>query len=248
MNPIRWLVDFFGFSQHEANGVVVLFVLIFALGIVPRLSVFQKKPYDASADSVLLETWYQSIKAAEEAEEQPDFKEYSKIQVRADLAKNKWSNRPAKTKPKEANEPKIAAPVAKSDLNSATAEHLQELPGIGPVLSDRIVRFRDRLGGFHDIRQLYEVYGLDSSVVDRVTSRFEVASAHRKTIFINTDSLNWLTRHPYLGYKYGKRIFYYRKTHGDFTSPEQLLAIKDFGDSLYHKIYPYISILPAEAP
>ena len=41
------------------------------------------------------------------------------------------------------------------ELNMADAQDLEVLPGLGPVLSQRIVRFREMLGGFHDIDNLY---------------------------------------------------------------------------------------------
>ncbi|CAM3682507.1 hypothetical protein NORO109296_03010 [Nocardiopsis rhodophaea] len=46
------------------------------------------------------------------------------------------------------------------DLNTATSEQLQTLPGIGPVLAERIVRFRDTNGGFGSVKQLREVSGI----------------------------------------------------------------------------------------
>src|SRR5690606_40943919 len=50
------------------------------------------------------------------------------------------------------------------DINRCTAGELVALPGIGPVLAERIIKYRNLLGGFVDKWQLVEVYGLDSSV------------------------------------------------------------------------------------
>ena len=51
------------------------------------------------------------------------------------------------------------------DLNSATAADLMGVYGIGETLSERIIKFRDRLGGFLVNEQLYDVYGLKPEVV-----------------------------------------------------------------------------------
>ena len=50
-----------------------------------------------------------------------------------------------------------AAPVA---LNSATVEQLEELPGVGPVLAQRIVDWRQAHGGFRSIDDLQQVPGI----------------------------------------------------------------------------------------
>lgn len=66
-----------------------------------------------------------------------------------------------------ASAPAFAAdnPAAKSiletvQLNQATAEELQVLPGVGPALSERIVAYRTEHGPFKSIDQLIEVKGI----------------------------------------------------------------------------------------
>ncbi|MGH8910828.1 MAG: helix-hairpin-helix domain-containing protein [Egibacteraceae bacterium] len=51
-------------------------------------------------------------------------------------------------------------PDGKLDLNRATADDLDELPGIGPVLAERIVSHRERTGGFRSVGQLRDVPGI----------------------------------------------------------------------------------------
>lgn len=53
-----------------------------------------------------------------------------------------------------------AAPGQPLDLNTATAEQLDDLPGVGPVLAQRIVEYRTRNGGFRSVEQLREVSGI----------------------------------------------------------------------------------------
>ena len=53
------------------------------------------------------------------------------------------------------------------DLNSATAEQLDALPGIGPVLAQHILDFRTAHGGFRSVDQLRDVSGIgDSTFAD----------------------------------------------------------------------------------
>ena len=54
------------------------------------------------------------------------------------------------------------------DLNRATEQDLEALPGIGPVLAERIVRYRQSRGAFHEVGQLREVKGIGKKKFDRI--------------------------------------------------------------------------------
>jgi competence protein ComEA len=56
-----------------------------------------------------------------------------------------------------------AAPAGPVSLNSASVEQLQELPGVGPVLAQHIVDYREANGGFTSVEQLQEVDGIGES-------------------------------------------------------------------------------------
>lgn len=54
------------------------------------------------------------------------------------------------------------------DLNSASVEMLDALPGIGPVLAGRIVAYRERHGPFHRLEDLLQVDGIGPRLLDRI--------------------------------------------------------------------------------
>jgi competence protein ComEA len=51
-------------------------------------------------------------------------------------------------------------PATSLDLNAATSEQMQRLPGVGPVLAQRIIDFRTRQGGFRSVEDLRQVTGI----------------------------------------------------------------------------------------
>jgi len=57
------------------------------------------------------------------------------------------------------------------DINQATAEELQLIPGLGPKLIESILRHRDELGGFQSLDQLADIPGIKAQRV-RVLTRY----------------------------------------------------------------------------
>jgi competence protein ComEA len=56
----------------------------------------------------------------------------------------------------------------KLDVNRATEQELEALPGIGPVLAERIVEYRQSRGAFRDVEQLRNVKGIGKKKFDRI--------------------------------------------------------------------------------
>ncbi len=96
------------------------------------------------------------------------------------------------------------------DLNSSTAAELEQLPGIGPVLSERIIRYRALLGGFVDREQLGEVYGMDSTVVRQLSGRVTLTFEAVRPLLLDSVSFGSLARHPYVGHETARLITAYR--------------------------------------
>ncbi len=91
----------------------------------------------------------------------------------------------------------VPVPVAALDLNTANEAELEALPGIGEVLSARIVKFRNLLGGFYAVEQLREVYGLRDEHYQKCARHLVVKTPPFRKISVNSASASTLKKHPY---------------------------------------------------
>jgi len=133
--------------------------------------------------------------------------------------------------------------VSVSDLNSATKEDLKSISGIGEKLSARIIKFRDRLGGFLVEEQLYDVYGLKPEVAQRALKRYKVLNPPQiEKININTASVEMLTKLIYLQKDVAFNIVNYRDSKGSIDSFEELAKVENFPSEKIERIALYLSL------
>ncbi|WP_394352000.1 ComEA family DNA-binding protein [Leptobacterium flavescens] len=129
------------------------------------------------------------------------------------------------------------------DLNQVKAEELQTIRGVGLKLSERIIKYRNYLGGFSLDEQLHEVYGLRKEVVERTLLKFRVLSLPEiKKQNINTISLRDLTTLPYINYEDAKKIISFRSKFGRINSINELTKIQDFSAEKITRIGLYLKI------
>ncbi len=129
------------------------------------------------------------------------------------------------------------------DLNSATAEDLKSINGIGEKLSVRIVKFRNRLGGFLVDEQLYDVYGLEPEVVERTLKKFKVLNPPKiDKININKASADDIGKLVYLQKHVAQSIVDYRNLNGTINSFNELSNIDDFPIEKIDRIKLYLSL------
>lgn len=128
------------------------------------------------------------------------------------------------------------------DINTADTTALIALPGIGSKLSQRIINFRDRLGGFHSVEQVGETFGLPDSTFQKIKKRLVVKTTSVKRINVNTATVDELKAHPYIRYAIGNAIVQYRNQHGNFLSVDELKKIMAVTEEVYSKALPYLSV------
>ena len=137
-----------------------------------------------------------------------------------------WVTRP-KLKRNYAKKNRVLSNSEKIDLNKATADELQQVYGIGQVLGRRIIEQRERLGGFHHELQLYMVWGLKDSVVERVMGQFTVKTpVSLERLNINEISASDLATLPGVSFEMGKRIWEFVRVRDGLIDLSQLLKIE----------------------
>ena len=128
------------------------------------------------------------------------------------------------------------------DINVADTSAFISLPGIGSKLAARIVHFRERLGGFYDVAQLAETYGLQDSTFQKIKAFLKLSGDDIKKIDINTAGVEILKQHPYIKWNIARAIVAYREQHGAFKNLEELLQIGVISNDALQKMLPYISL------
>jgi len=127
------------------------------------------------------------------------------------------------------------------ELNGVDSAKLTELKGVGSSFAVRIIRYRNRLGGFVDKEQLREIYGIDSLEYADIKNNVSVNPDKVKKININTISFDQLRIFPYLNYKQVNAIIQYRVQHGNYNSITDMKNIVLLDEGILRKIEPYLA-------
>ena len=135
--------------------------------------------------------------------------------------------------------PKTIQPV---DINLADTTDFINLPGIGSKLSQRIVAFRNKLGGFYSVEQVGETYLLPDSVFQKIKPALVINHDHIRQININTATIDEMKSHPYLRYNLANAIFQYRQQHGNFNSVDEIKKIMIITENVFNKVAPYLTV------
>ena len=141
---------------------------------------------------------------------------------------------------RNAYQPKKEKEKVLVDINTCTDLDLVELNGIGEKLSVRIIKYRDKLGGFVRIDQLKEVYGLPPETYELIKDQIIIDPKMIKKIKINLADAYILSGFPYIPRREAYQIVNYRSQHGNFRSIEDLKNIKSLDETFIQKIEPYL--------
>lgn len=130
-----------------------------------------------------------------------------------------------------------------SDLNSVSSEELTDVYGIGPTLAERIVSYRDHLGGYAEASQLEEVYGLSAETARAVLRRHRLLNPFQPVRRdINQISLKELSRLPYMNPSLAAKVIALRTRLGRLDSLGELTKIEEVSDGSLKRIQLYLEV------
>lgn len=122
------------------------------------------------------------------------------------------------------------------DLNQADSASFQRIPGIGPYYAGKIIRYRNRLGGFVSLSQIKEVHG----VPDDIGQWLKLSKTETTKLKINKAEFKQLLRHPYFSYEQVVAVFNYRKVYGNIHNISELANYAAFTQSDFARLAPYL--------
>ena len=150
---------------------------------------------------------------------------------------------PKKTKQAYKKFKKYTPKTYSFELNSVPADSLVKIRGIGNFYSKNIVEYRDKLGGYTNLNQLNEVFGMKQKAIDSIAKSTTIDLSLITKINVNTDSFKLLLNHPYISYNLAGAIISYKNQHGDYTELEDLKSIRILSDSVFSKLKPYLEVV-----
>jgi competence ComEA-like helix-hairpin-helix protein len=225
--------DYFSFNRKEQRGLFVLITILTGLIIADAFvsEVLPQKSVDFSGFAKEVEAFQKEIILMDSMEK---LEKQKKKMMRYTGSFGNYADSDKRYK--------SVKEILVIELNSADTFELQRLRGIGPSFAKRIIKYRERLGGYLEKSQLLEIFGMDTAKYNGIKDHLTVNPDSIRKINLNSVTFKELLSHPYFPFEVTKNIMIYRKDHKRFVVTEELLKIKNINDSIYRKIKPYVRI------
>lgn len=131
--------------------------------------------------------------------------------------------------------------LSQIELNSADSTDLLKLNGIGSVFANRILKYRDLLGGFYSTSQLLEVYNFSEESFKKIESTISADTLLINKIRLNFAEYKDLIRHPYFSKKQVEAVLRYRQRNGSFKDIIQIKTNDLVDSETFSRIRPYLT-------
>ena len=127
------------------------------------------------------------------------------------------------------------------ELNEADSATLVTLYGIGPFYAKKIIRYRERLGGFYTPHQLMEIPGIDNARFGGVARRVTADPLKIKRFRLDSAGKHFLINHPYIGAYAARGIILMREKLGkESCTLENLVKERVISNKNAERLWPYM--------
>lgn len=130
------------------------------------------------------------------------------------------------------------------NLNTADTNELKKLRGIGSFYANKIVEYRQELGGYHNLAQLLELWEMTPEKIDAFADHVTIDPEDLKHMNINSVSAYELSQHPYVSFGLANQIILKREELGGFRSADHLCSSGLLAPELCRKLVPYLIFAP----
>ena len=131
--------------------------------------------------------------------------------------------------------------ILKVDLNDCDTSDIMRVPQFGSKRAQKIVEYRKKLGGFHSLNQLHEIYILQNVDLKYCEKYFYVNQQEIKKIHVNSASYKEMVSHPYFDAYLVKTILQYRSQNGKIKDLQEFRQVTHAYAELMQKLSPYLA-------
>lgn len=127
-------------------------------------------------------------------------------------------------------------------INSVTSKKLQYIRGIGPFYANKVIEYRNMLGGYYSLEQLLEINRFSASLLDSLEQRCFVDRENIKKMDLNIVSVSDMQSHPYFRVSVARDIVSLRNKLTSFKEVSDILQSELIDEKLFNRISPYLEI------
>lgn len=128
------------------------------------------------------------------------------------------------------------------DVNSISDKKLQYVRGIGPFYANKIIEYRNMLGGYYSLDQVLEINRFSTELIDSLKTRCFVDTDKIKKMDLNSITAAELQSHPYFRLSVARDIVNLRNKKSKFKKVEDILQSEFIDEKLFNRISPYLEI------
>ena len=142
--------------------------------------------------------------------------------------------------PFEKQEKKQQYTIIKLELNRCDSTEVVVVPQFGSKRAQKLIEYRDNLGGYYAFEQVKEIYILQNIEVEFLKKYFTIDRSVIRKININTATYKELVAHPYIDSYLAKLVINYRERNGAFSSLDEVQKATNAYQELIEKLRYYI--------